>query len=55
MHVNLFSKGAMEENIVDIHLSKRPTLGECKCKHNFDGLRFDYRIEGLRKLTPEHW
>ena len=52
-HIYFFDKVAMKESIINVHLTKRPPLRKCNCKHNFDGLRLDDWIERFKVINAK--
>ena len=53
-HINMFSKGAIEESILDIKLPKRPFICDNKRKHNTDSSSFDNWTESVSVVETRY-
>ena len=53
-HINMFSKGAIEESILDIELPKRPFICYSKKKNNTNSSSFDNQTESVSVVETRY-
>lgn len=50
VHENIFSKNAIKEGIINIKLSNRPVIHNCKIKNNSNGVGLHNRAKYFKKV-----